>query len=74
MLVNVGVVGAFVGVGLQPNPNGNDLQNAAAHGCEQIEFVFLGLGHDVQNADAQRANVLTLGGFFVQPGHVVLVE
>ncbi len=58
----------------ETDPDGNDLQDAPPHRRQQVEFVLLGAGHDIQNADTQRANILMLGRLFAQPRHVVLVE
>jgi len=53
---------ALVGVATQADPDGVDLQDAAAQGVQQVHLVLLRLGHQVQDADPQGADVLPLGG------------
>ena len=68
------LVPAFVGVGGESDPDRFNLQNRQPQGMQQVEFVLLAQGHDVQNADPQGPDVLTfrLGGF--DPGDPVAFD
>jgi len=73
-ILEVLLIPAFVGMGSEPDPHRFDLQNRQPEGVEQVEFVLLAQGHDVQNADPQGPDVLTLrlGGF--DPGDPVAFD
>jgi hypothetical protein len=56
--VNVFTIAALIPMRMEPQPHRFYLDNGAAEREEQIELILLGLGHDVEDTDSQRSDVL----------------
>ena len=60
ILVHMGRIAALVGVVFQPDPDRFDLDDGPPERVQKMEFVALGLGHHIDDADAQRADIRPL--------------
>ena len=61
-------------MGLQPNPNRFNLEDGESKRMEDVELVLLAKGHDVEDADAQWADVLPLRPLRGNPAQAVLLD
>ena len=73
-IVQVLLIPAFVGVGVEADPDRFDLKHRQAKRMQQVEFVLLPQRHDVENADAQWPDVLAFGLFGLDPGDPVAFD
>ena len=73
-ILEVLLVPAFVGMGGEPDPHRFDLEDGQTQGVQQIEFVLLAQGHDVEDADPQGPDVLEFRLSGLDPGDPVALN